>query len=688
MTKMQKSKILREVAQMLGAIIIGFLFTVAVSKVGAWTEPTAAPPGGNVGAPINTSNITQGKTGSLYVGGIGPSGAANTNGLIVDYGNVGVGTTSPGAKLHVVGSGRFEVLAGNNVTIGTPSGVPGMTFISTTRADIRKNADSLSLLAGTTTGMPLTTNGVTIKSGGNVGIGTASPGAKLDVNGLILSRGYVQAATGFCIGGSCIESWPSGLSGSGTVNYVPKWSGSTTNLANSQIFDNGTNVGIGAGSSPGAKLDVRGSIRSTGGHVIINASPTIYFQDLNHNSGMIHMNSNRLYFLSGSGTDSTSWEVNGSYWPLYIDMTSDALTFGGAAYFMEGNVGIGTNAPTHRFDLRGQMRQTASSTYDVWIQGGAASSGDDRNLAILGVDEDSGDRLYVNYGNEYANGTVIGGNTLITGNLYAPIMYDSNNNGYYVDPNGNNVMYRVYGMVDMRTPILYDNDNTSYYVNPAGNSFMSNLYLNGRYLYFGSSGTHYIYTDNSSAMYYRGNHDTIVQQIFLDKQGTNYGRVYGSGDGVNFGFLDGDGNWSLQMAKDTATYFKINNVNEMYITPTEVNGAGNIITNFTAYYYTSDERLKENIQPVGSALDKILQLKGVRFNWKENGEIGVGFSAQEVEKVFPELVRTDEDGYKSVQYGNLTAPIVEAIKEQQEMIERQKKQIEDLRREVNQLKGL
>ncbi len=95
-----------------------------------------------------------------------------------------------------------------------------------------------------------------------------------------------------------------------------------------------------------------------------------------------------------------------------------------------------------------------------------------------------------------------------------------------------------------------------------------------------------------------------------------------------------------------------------------------------AFLYSSDERLKENIQTVDSALDKVLQLRGVSFDWKKDGESTYGFIAQEVEQIFPELVKTNDDGYKAVLYGNLVSPVVEAIKEQQEEIRRNQKTFE------------
>lgn len=82
-----------------------------------------------------------------------------------------------------------------------------------------------------------------------------------------------------------------------------------------------------------------------------------------------------------------------------------------------------------------------------------------------------------------------------------------------------------------------------------------------------------------------------------------------------------------------------------------------------AYYYTSDIRLKKEVEPI-QGLDNILKLQGVKFRWRSNDAPEVGLIAQDVEKVIPQLVRTSPvDGVKSVKYGNLVAPIIESIKE-------------------------
>jgi hypothetical protein len=84
----------------------------------------------------------------------------------------------------------------------------------------------------------------------------------------------------------------------------------------------------------------------------------------------------------------------------------------------------------------------------------------------------------------------------------------------------------------------------------------------------------------------------------------------------------------------------------------------------------SDQRYKQNIQTLENALTKLQVLRGVSFEWKgQNADIQIGLIAQEVEKVWPELVSTDSEGYKSIAYGQLTAILIEAVKEQQQNID-------------------
>ena len=94
----------------------------------------------------------------------------------------------------------------------------------------------------------------------------------------------------------------------------------------------------------------------------------------------------------------------------------------------------------------------------------------------------------------------------------------------------------------------------------------------------------------------------------------------------------------------------------------------------------SDERLKENVETITNALEKVKGLRGVEYDHKNTGEHNIGVIAQEVEQVLPMVVYEDALGVKSVAYQNMVSVLIEAIKEQQ-------KQIEDLQNKINSLQG-
>jgi hypothetical protein len=108
------------------------------------------------------------------------------------------------------------------------------------------------------------------------------------------------------------------------------------------------------------------------------------------------------------------------------------------------------------------------------------------------------------------------------------------------------------------------------------------------------------------------------------------------------------------------------------------NGGNSLAGTFTAtgdVVAYSDVRVKENIQDIDNALDKVTQLRGVKYNKIGSNEKSIGVIAQEIQKILPEVVREDQDGMLGVSYGNITAVLIEAIKEQQKQIDELKAQL-------------
>ena len=103
--------------------------------------------------------------------------------------------------------------------------------------------------------------------------------------------------------------------------------------------------------------------------------------------------------------------------------------------------------------------------------------------------------------------------------------------------------------------------------------------------------------------------------------------------------------------------------------------------------WDSDRRFKKNILPIANASAKIDSLNGVTYEWKtedypdRNFDSGtqLGFIAQEVEKVVPEIVHTDAKGFKSMDYSRVVPLLVEAAKEQRATIKNLQDQITGLK---------
>ena len=103
---------------------------------------------------------------------------------------------------------------------------------------------------------------------------------------------------------------------------------------------------------------------------------------------------------------------------------------------------------------------------------------------------------------------------------------------------------------------------------------------------------------------------------------------------------------------------------------------------------SSDKRLKKNIVKLNGALDKVTQMRGVSFKWRDDKNKGknknnkkkkvIGFIAQEVEEIVPDLTGVDSKGFMTVNYLGTTALLVEAIKEQQKIINELKKKVDSL----------
>jgi hypothetical protein len=124
--------------------------------------------------------------------------------------------------------------------------------------------------------------------------------------------------------------------------------------------------------------------------------------------------------------------------------------------------------------------------------------------------------------------------------------------------------------------------------------------------------------------------------------------------------------------------------------------AGDVTAN--SNLLTSDIRYKKQINTLNNSLSNIQKLRGTDYYWKDENKsqkLQFGVIAQEIEEVFPNLVHTNSEGYKSVNYIGLVPVLIEATKEQQTIIDNQKEELktqktelENLKKQINDLKEI
>ncbi len=150
------------------------------------------------------------------------------------------------------------------------------------------------------------------------------------------------------------------------------------------------------------------------------------------------------------------------------------------------------------------------------------------------------------------------------------------------------------------------------------------------------------------------------------------------GDGTTGGIYDDqNADWLIQWTENSAVRLYHNAGEKLSTTSTGVSVTGAITASgdVTAF---SDARVKENIETIPNALQSVNSMRGVTYNKIGEEKSSIGVIAQEIEEVMPQVVHTDEDGMKSVAYGNLTAVLIEAIKDQQKQIDQLKTMLDGL----------
>jgi len=173
---------------------------------------------------------------------------------------------------------------------------------------------------------------------------------------------------------------------------------------------------------------------------------------------------------------------------------------------------------------------------------------------------------------------------------------------------------------------------------------------------------------------------TAIDTAYLDTSLTSQQTIFNTNLKIGSAYNDE----YIDFTSDGMIMFKIDNAEDFRMADGGTFHANNDVIAFSSTI-SSDKKLKTNIENINYGLSDVLKLNGRQFDWKrEDRGHDIGFIAQEVEEVIPELVKevdglNGEESFKTVDYAKTTAVLVEAIKEQQ-------KQIEDLKSEIKELK--
>jgi hypothetical protein len=377
---------------------------------------------------------------------------------------------------------------------------------------------------------------------------------------------------------------------------------------------------------------------------------------------------NRVYSREPATTAATTTTYFSGQDSQYIGSIT-----GGSVYLLAGagygiTVGSGTGG-------------VGGTTNVVGGQGGSIGSGD-------GVGGAGGATTVVGgTGGSQAGGSGTGGDgghlTLRGGNAGTGALGSGTSGNVYIYGGTTGTVGNVY---------LCSNGSTAYGTLIVGNTslFNNNMTISGNITL--SSGSNRTIVISSAAV--SDGYDLTVQAQSTSSSSAKGGNLYLLGGvAANTSSIGGDvyinggngssttnaGNVILQYASGNAGTVLIGTETEQSGYIFRVNGS----SYGTDWVASSDIRLKENIITLDNSLDKVLNLRGVYFNWKsdENKERKVGLIAQEVETIYPELVpkTKDDSEIKGVNYDNVVAILIEALKEEHKIVENLQKEVDDLK---------
>ena len=388
------------------------------------------------------------------------------------------------------------------------------------------------------------------------------------------------------------------------------------------------------------------------------------------------------YYYNSGTPASPSWVQLGS-----ASGASQWATAGSNIYYNTGNVGIGTSSPTTKLDVSGEVNFSENLSISKNIKWANSGYGIQLSFATVGpkdalVSRNASGSQWVDVGSDAAwSGVTLaanGGNVGIgTTSPQAKLQVDGRviinyaaAPGFYGQSAGANKVY-----------LGYDGAGTGLelYNFTSGRSLM--VRDNGDLTYLGNVG---IGTTTPADLLQVGN------LMF----GGNLGReIYStSGYDINYKATGASSHHFYANGTEIFTIDKTGNIGIGVNSPSQPlhMSSGAHVTTAGVWADASDSRLKTNVVNTTYGLQTVMQLRPVNYTMVKGGEAQVGFLAQEVQKIVPEVVSgTEGDIAKGetlgLSYGNLVPVLTKAIQEQQAEIEAQQKQIDKLTKMVEEL---
>ena len=306
-----------------------------------------------------------------------------------------------------------------------------------------------------------------------------------------------------------------------------------------------------------------------------------------------------------------------------------------------------------------RMNQIRANTYYSPHSGGNSGLGRSSYPYGWGFQESGGwSNPYPDLVLQYHTGITMAGYQNYNGITFKS---DYNNNTVRFRINGGSGYTYKYTWMNTNTTGYYSNTN-SWHIEPNTQTSYGSMNIRGSRNGWYGIGFHQ--ADNDP-------------HLMFDNNGSGRGGLYWQGGGRWALFYDRNNNCLGICGSTTSSTYELYVSGDIYAT-------GSVTA-------ASDRRLKKNIQTIEGSLEKILNLRGVTFEWDletaKNRKSGtkIGLIAQEVIEVVPEVVTYAEDADEySVEYGNMTALLIEAMKEQNEMINTLREEVAELKKKLGE----